>query len=130
MSMNDPLASALSNLLNSEKLGKQECMIKPASKVIEKVLELLKQHKYINSHKEVEDSKGNYLIVNLNGIINKCGAIKPKLSVRKADFEKYEKRYLLGKNFGMLIVSTPQGIMTHLDAKNKNIGGRLLAYCY
>ena len=40
------------------------------------------------------------------------------------DFEKFEKRYLPAKNFGILIVTTPEGIMTHYEAKERGIGGR------
>ena len=32
--MNDPLANALSTILNAEKIGKKECTIKPSSKII------------------------------------------------------------------------------------------------
>ena len=32
--------------------------------------------------------------------------------------------------FGIILVSTPQGIMTHDQAKEKKTGGKLLAYCY
>ena len=49
---------------------------------------------------------------------------------KKADFEKFERRYLPAKDMGILIVSTPAGIMTHVEAKKKGLGGRLLAYCY
>ena len=48
----------------------------------------------------------------------------------KDEFEKFEKRYLPAKNFGILIVTTPEGIMTHNEAKERGIGGRLLAYMY
>ena len=44
--------------------------------------------------------------------------------------EKWEKIYLPSRDFGFLIMSTPKGIMTHLDAKENNTGGRLLAYIY
>ena len=60
----------------------------------------------------------------------KCGAIKPNFSVKKDGFEKFEKRYLPAKDFGVLIVSTSQGIMTHVEAKEKKLGGKLIAYVY
>jgi len=50
--------------------------------------------------------------------------------VQKGNYEKFEKRYLPAKDFGMIIVSTNQGIMTHIEAKEKGLGGRLLAYVY
>jgi small subunit ribosomal protein S8 len=46
------------------------------------------------------------------------------------EFDKFEKRYLPARGFGIIIVSTNKGIMTLEEAKEKRIGGRLLAYCY
>jgi len=130
MSLNDSLANALSNILNNERIGKKQCAIKPVSRVVEQVLSVMKENHYLGSYEKVEDSKGNMLVVNLLGNINKCGAIRPRHPVKYTGFEKFEKRYLPAKDFGILIVSTSQGIMTHYEAKKKNIGGRLLAYCY
>jgi len=130
MSMNDSLANALSLILNDEKTGRKESIIKTSSKIIKKVLEVMKDNHYIGEFKEIEDGKGNMIQVNLLGNINKCGVIKPRYSIKKDQFEKFEKRYLIAKNMGNLIVSTPLGIITHEEAKKKNVGGKLLAYCY
>ena len=40
--------------------------------------------------KEIKDSKGNHLKINLIQKINNCCAIKPRFSVKKGLFEKYE----------------------------------------
>lgn len=130
MSLNDPLANALSLILIDEKAGKRKSRIKPASKTIKKVLEVMKANKYVGSFEEIEDGKGNMISLELLGSINRCGVIKPRYSVKKDEFEKFEERYLLARDMGILIISTPLGIMTHYEAKKKNIGGRLLAYCY
>ena len=130
MSLNDPLANTLSLILNDEKIGRNESEIKPSSKIIKKVLEVMKNNNYIGDFEEVEDGRGNTIKVNLLGNINKCGVIKPIYSVKKDQFEKFEKRYLLARDMGILIMSTPLGIISHNEAKKKDIGGRLLAYCY
>ena len=130
MTLNDPLSNALSSILNDEKIGKELVSIRPSSKIIKKVLEVMKTSSYIGSFEEVQDGRGNSVKVHLIGNINKCGVIKPRLSVKKDQFEKFEKRYLLARDMGILIISTPSGIMTHDEAKKKNFGGRLLAYCY
>ena len=44
--------------------------------------------------------------------------------------EKFEQRYLPAKSFGMLIISTSKGMLTNIQAKEKKIGGKLIAYCY
>lgn len=130
MTLNDPLANALSTILNSDKVGKKEVLIKPTSNMIKRILQLMQDNKYVGAFTETEDTKGNYLTLNLLGNINNCSVIKPRHAVNKDEFEKFEKRFLPAKNFGMLIVSTPEGIMTHNEAKEKKIGGKLLAYCY
>ena len=128
--LNDPLANVLSQILNNEKAGKNICSIKPISKTIKAVLKILNEQHYLGSFKEINDGKGNYITLQLIGRVNKCGAVKPRFSVKAEGFEKFEKRFLPAKDFGILIVSTPQGIITHNEAKNRKIGGRLLAYCY
>jgi len=128
--LNDPLAAALSKLLNAEKRSKKEVLIKPASKMIKAIFNLMNENNYVGTFEEIRDDRGNFLKVNLLGNINKCGVIKPRFSTKKNAFEKWEKRYLPAHGFGLLFVSTPQGIMTHQQAKEKKIGGKLLAYCY
>ena len=130
MALNDPLANALSTIQNDVKIGKSVSKIRPSSKIIKQVLGVLKDNMYLGDVKEQEDNKGNSLAVNLIGAINKCGVIKPSYSIGKDDYEKFEKQFLLAREMGILIVSTPFGIMSHTQAKKKNTGGRLLAYCY
>jgi small subunit ribosomal protein S8 len=130
MANNDTLAAALSKMLNVERIGKRECVVKPYSSVIKRVLEIMNQHNYVGAFEEIEDGRGGTLHINLLGNINKCGVIKPRFSTKVDDFEKWEKRYLPAKDFGIIILSTPKGIMTHTDAKAKGLGGTLIAYCY
>ncbi len=130
MGMNDILAAVLSNVINAERVGREFCTAKPVSKVITKILDIMKDHKYIGAYEKIEDGRGGILKINLLGAINKCGVVKPRFSINKDGFEKFEKRYLPAKDFGLLLVSTSQGIMTHIEAKEKGIGGKLLAYVY
>jgi len=128
--LNDPLANILSKILNAEKLGKQQCIVKPSSKIIKKVLDILNEKGFLGSYEEIEDGRGKVLTIELLGRINKCNVIKPRYAIKKEEFEKFEKRYLPAKDFGIILVSTPFGIITHTEAKEKNTGGILLAYCY
>ena len=127
---NDPLAAALAKVMNAELVGKKEVMIRPASKIIKRVLTLMQEYNYIGSFEEIETGQGNALKVNLLGNVNKCGVVKPRFSAKYPILEKWEKRYLPAKDFGIILISTPQGVMTHVEAKGKQIGGVLLAYCY
>ncbi len=130
MTMNNPLASVLSHILNCERVGKKEAIVRPGSKIIINTLEILKDEMMLGETEVFEDKRGNSLKVNLLGNINKCGVISPRFSVKKGSFERYEKRYLPAEDFGIIIVLTSQGMMTQKKAKEKGIGGRLLAYCY
>lgn len=127
---NDPLAACLAKLFNAERVGKREVVVRPASKMIKTILGIMNDHRYLGSVEETADDKGSWLKINLLGNLNKCGVIKPRFAAKNTEYEKWEKRYLPAKDFGILIVSTPQGVMTHTQAKEKKIGGRLLAYCY
>ena len=130
MSLNDSLATGLSVLSNNENIGRRTVIIRPVSKVMKAVFTIMQDNNYLGEIKEIESNQGISFEVNLLGAINKCGAVKPRFSVGKDEYEKYEKRYLPAKGIGILFVSTPQGILTHHEAQKKNIGGRLLAYVY
>lgn len=128
--LNDVLAATLSKVMNAEKVGKREVVIKLSSKLIKNVLTIFNEHKYLGLFEEFEEGQNIALKINLLGNINQCGVIKPRFSTKQNNFEKWEKRYLPAKGYGILVVSTPQGLMTHDQAKEKKIGGKLIAYCY
>jgi small subunit ribosomal protein S8 len=125
----DNLADALAAIKNAERVGKKECVI-PASKLIKAVLQLLQKKDYIGQFEFIDDGKSGKFRIELKGKIIDCNAIKPRFSVRLDEFEKYEKRFLPARDIGMLIVSTPKGIIDHKKAKELRTGGKLLAYCY
>jgi len=126
----DPLNDAMSVLKNAQSAGKSECVIKPSSKLIGHVFRVLEEHKYIGGFEFVDDGRGGLFKVRLNGNINRCGVIKPRFSVKKDEMERWESRYLPAQEFGILILTTTLGVMTHSEATEKGVGGRLLAYVY
>ncbi|MGZ4904209.1 MAG: 30S ribosomal protein S8 [Halobacteriota archaeon] len=126
----DPLANALSTIKNAESVGKGECNVTPVSKLIGNVLRVMQKGDYIGDFEYVEDGKAGIFNIELLGTINKCGAIKPRFSVQTTDIEKWEQRYLPARNFGYLILTTSEGIITHVEARERGIGGKLLAYVY
>lgn len=128
--LNDPLANTLSNVLNAEKVGKTACITRPSSKIIREVLKIMTEKGYIKGFQEIEDGKGKMIKVELLGKINNCGVIKPRFSVKRKEYEKFEKRYLPASGFGFIIVSTSKGIMMHDEAKKKGLGGKLISYIY
>ncbi|OIO66312.1 30S ribosomal protein S8 [Candidatus Woesearchaeota archaeon CG1_02_57_44] len=129
MASNDPLANALSKINNAEARSKPDVLLTPVSTIIQSCLTLMQEHGFITGTTE-EEGVGKKLRVKLNGRINKCGAIKPRFMTKASELEKHEQRYLPAKDFGILVLSTSSGMITHYEAKKKGIGGRLIAYCY
>lgn len=125
----DVLADAMSVLKNAENVGKKECNIRPASKLIGEMLNIINEQGYIAGFEKVEDGKGGRFNVKLKGRINNCNVIKPRPSVSKDGYTRFEKRFLPALDFGTLIVSTPGGMKAHGEVKNKS-GGVLLAYIF
>ncbi len=126
----DVLAAAMNSIKVAEAKGKAEARIRPAAKLVREVLALLQKQGFIGEFEFVDDSRGGEFVVRLVGRVNECGVVKPRFAVKKEGWEKYEQRFLPAKDVGILVVSTPQGLMTHSEAKNKGIGGRLLCYAY
>ncbi len=130
MSLVDPIADALINIKNHETASRKECMIRPASKLFGEILGVMQVKGYIGTYELIDDGREGIFKILLLGKINKCKAIKPRYALKRNEFEKFEKRYLPSRDIGMLIVSTSQGVMTHREAREKKIGGRLLAFIY
>lgn len=130
MTLNDTLANALSSIYNHEFVGKKQCIVKPASKVITGVLRVMQKEGYIGDFELIDNGRGGVYRINLSGKITKCQVIKPRYSIKASEIEKYEKEYLPAAGFGALILSTSKGIISNKDAKKMNTGGCLLAYVY
>ena len=130
MTQMDSLADCLSTILNNEIRNKRECMVVPASKLIGWVLRSMQQNGYIGEFEFIDDGRSGKFRVQLLGRINNCGVTKPRQAVKRKDIESFEKQFLPSRDIGILIISTPQGVISHKDAREKDTGGRLLAYVY
>ncbi len=126
----DVLAHALNSIKVAEAKGANETRIRPASKLVRETLLLLQQNGYLGEFEFVDDGKSGEFIVKLLGKINECGVVKPRFAVKFVDFEKYEQRFLPSRDVGLLVVSTPKGLLTHRAAKQAKTGGRLIAFVY
>jgi len=128
--MEDIISHALSQIKNAEKIGRRECIIKSGSNLLRELLNVMRKEGYIGEFEIVDNGRGGLIKVQLLGKINNAGAVKPRFSANKDTFVKFEKRYLPALDFGVIIVSTTKGMMTHTQAKKAKIGGQLLAYVY
>jgi small subunit ribosomal protein S8 len=125
----DLLADVFATIKNTEAIGRKECTT-PASKVIKGALKVMQKHGYIGEFEYINDGKGGKFRIRLVGQINDCNVIKPRFSVPKAEFIRWEKKFLPADNVGVLIVTTSRGIMDQREAFDKNTGGKLLGFVY
>ena len=126
----DTLANGLITIMNNEMRNKRECMISRASKLLGRVLRIMQLNGFIGEFEFVDDGRSGKFKVQLLGRINRCGVIKPRYSVKRTNLESWQKRYLPSREVGVLVVSTPMGIVSHKEAGEQRTGGKLLAYVY
>jgi small subunit ribosomal protein S8 len=126
----DTLANGLTTVMNNEMRNKRECVISPSSKLLGRVLRIMQLNGYIGEFEFVDDGRSGKFRVQLLGRINKCGAVRPRYSVRIDEFEEWEKRILPSREIGTMVISTPIGVLSHREAKEKRVGGKLLAFIY
>jgi small subunit ribosomal protein S15Ae len=124
------LANCLKTITNAEKRGKRQVLIRPSSKVIIKFLQLMQHHGYIGEFEIVDDHRGNKIVIELTGRLNKCGVISPRFDIKVNELEKWVVNLLPSRQFGHVVLSTTYGIMTHEDARRKNTGGKVIGFFY
>lgn len=126
----DTLANLLINIKNCEMVGKTEVVSRPTSRLSTEVLKIMELHGYVGGYEIIDDGRGSVYKIKLVHKLNNCGSIKPRIPIRHSEIERWEKRYLPAQGFGIILLTSSKGIMTHQDAKKKGIGGKLLAFVY
>ncbi|MDD5699668.1 MAG: 30S ribosomal protein S8 [Candidatus Nanoarchaeia archaeon] len=123
----DTVADALNMIKNAKKAGRESVEISRISNLLIEILKIMKQKEAIKRYK-IDSKERNIEVV--FGDFLECRAIKPRFTVDKSQIERYRRRYLPARNVGTMIISTNQGLMTHEEAMEKQIGGILIAYFY
>ncbi len=124
------VADAMSTLKNAADTGRSEVIVQPAGRLVGDMLRIMKDAGYIREYSLIQDGRGDQFKVTMSGMINKCGCISPRFSVKMDEMERWEQLYLPSKSIGMLIISTSKGVMAHHEARRLGIGGELLGYVY
>eukprot|EP00310_Coccolithus_braarudii_P019305 CAMPEP_0183350162 /NCGR_PEP_ID=MMETSP0164_2-20130417/17296_1 /TAXON_ID=221442 /ORGANISM="Coccolithus pelagicus ssp braarudi, Strain PLY182g" /LENGTH=130 /DNA_ID=CAMNT_0025522037 /DNA_START=60 /DNA_END=452 /DNA_ORIENTATION=- len=124
------LNNALRNIVNAEKRGKRQVLIRPCSKVVVKFLTVMQKNGYIGEFEIVDDKRNGKVVVNLNGRINKCGVISPRFDIKLDAIEKWVVNLLPARQFGHIVLTTSYGIMDHNEAREKGTGGKVLGFFY
>merc|ERR1712127_562707 len=117
------LNDCLKKMVNAEKSGKRQVMLRPISKVVVKFLRCMQSHGYIGEFEIVDDARNGKIVVDLNGRLNKCGVISPRFDLKLKNFEKFVYQILPSRQFGYVVLTTNKGIMDHEQARKNKIGG-------
>lgn len=127
MSMHDPVADMLTRIRNGQQ-AKHQSVTLNSSKLKEEIARVLKEEGYILDY-NVEPLENNLksLTIRLKyyhgkPVIDKIMRIsRPGLRVYKSS-----KELTPIPGFGVAILSTSKGVMTHIAAKNNGLGGEVL----
>ncbi|MDP7659245.1 MAG: 30S ribosomal protein S8, partial [Candidatus Thalassarchaeaceae archaeon] len=86
----DPLSDAFVRIFNAEQAGHYEVTVSPASKLLGSMLSIMQKSGYVGEYQSIEDGRGGSYRVELIGAINRCGVIKPRHSIKRTDYDKWE----------------------------------------
>jgi len=125
----DRLSNLISSLKNAS-LAKKKSLEVFHSIECEKVAEILKDRGFVSAVKvfKMPKSTGKKIHIELaetDGVFRLTEARRVSKPGRRIYKGAKELRVSAGK-FGVLIVSTPKGIMDSLSARKKNVGGEVL----
>jgi small subunit ribosomal protein S8 len=135
MTMTDPIADMLTRLRNANQAYHDSVSI-PYSKLKAGVAEILQQEGYIGSWKvdaPPEGVVGKMLVVDLKYGPNRERSIAGIRRISKPGLRVYAKATALPKvlgGLGVAIISTSTGLLTDRQAKQKGVGGEVLAYVW
>jgi small subunit ribosomal protein S8 len=135
MTMTDPIADMLTRLRNANQAYHESTQM-PYSKIKQGIADILQQEGYISSYKVEEPKEGTVgktLVVDLKFGPTRERSIAGVRRISKPGLRVYAKSTNLPKvlgGLGVAIISTSQGLLTDRQAKNKGVGGEVLAYVW
>ncbi|WP_456277073.1 30S ribosomal protein S8 [Bacillus sp. AK128] len=132
MVMTDPIADMLTRIRNANMVRHEKLEI-PASKLKREIADILKREGFVRDVEFVEDNKQGILRIFLKYGANNERVITGLKKISKPGLRVYAKadevpRVLNG--LGIAIVSTSNGVITDKEARQKQVGGEVLAYVW
>jgi len=126
----DPIADMLTRIRNAIMVRREEVSM-PASKMKAEIARILVAEGYIEKVEKSEDSKTLKLTFKL--VDGKQKVIQGLRRISKPGLRVYSGVDELPKvlsGLGIAIISTSKGIMTDKEAREKKLGGEVLAYVW
>jgi small subunit ribosomal protein S8 len=126
--MTDPIGDMITRIRNAQGRAKPKVST-PASKLRERVLEVLKSEGYIRGYATVAHSDGRSEIEIELKYFDGAPVIREIERVSKPGRRVYASVRALPRinnGLGVAIVSTPKGVMADHAARDANVGGEIL----
>ena len=128
MSASDPISDLLTRIRNAQERGKAK-VTSPASRLRERVLEVLQHEGFIRGFTTVQQGSGKAEIEIELKYFDGAPVIRELQRVSKPGRRVYASVDTLPTVFngmGISILSTPKGVMSDADARTQNVGGEVL----
>lgn len=132
MVLTDPIADFLTRIRNAN-MAKHDSVEIPASNIKKSLTEILKQEGFIRDYEVTEDGKQGVIKITLKYGPNGERVISGLKRISKPVLRNYVSADNLPKvlnGLGIAIVSTSAGILTDKEAREKNVGGEVIAYVW
>jgi small subunit ribosomal protein S8 len=128
MAFTDPLGDMLTRIRNGQQ-AKKDSVVTPASKLRVRVLDVLQREGYIRGWSPEQVAGHDGLRIELKYFEGQS-AIKHIARVSKPGRRVYSGSSELPRvrnGLGIVIVSTPKGVLSDAEARDQNVGGEVLA---
>ena len=129
----DTISDMLTRIRNANMVKHQIVQI-PASKMSLAISNILKAEGFIEDFESYSENGRNYVLISLKYLGKSRKSVICKIErVSKPGLRVYSNAKQLPKvldNLGIAIISTSQGVMTNLKAKELGIGGEVLCYIW
>ncbi|EEX28992.1 30S ribosomal protein S8 [Lactobacillus crispatus] len=132
MVMTDPIADYLTRIRNAN-MAKHDSVEIPASNIKKSISEILKREGFIRDYEVADDNKQGVIKVFLKYGPNGERVISGLKRISKPSLRNYVGAEDLPKvlnGLGIAIVSTSAGVITDKEARQKNVGGEVIAYIW
>lgn len=131
--MTDRIADMLTRIRNAN-IMKYDTVEVLGSKMTEEISRILKSEGYIEEYKVEKNVNGDKITLTLKYANNKKEKVITGLKrISKPGLRVYAKASELPRvlnGLGIAIISTSEGVMTDKEARNKGLGGEVLAYIW